>query len=209
MEHTSRSLLDQARQGSDQAWTLLVEIYQPLIAGWLRRHSVPAQDAADVAQEIMTIMIREIPNFEHSGRTGAFRNWLRSVTANRVRQFWRDGRVRPKATGDSDFQMMLAELEDPNSEMTQRWNEQHDVHVLQQITNSIASEFSEQSMQIFRRHVIQQVPAATVAEQFQLSVAGVYQVKSRVLRRLRDEAEGLLVTDDVEGGGSGNRSTKW
>lgn len=197
MEHTSRSLLDQARLGDDDAWTRMVSIYQPLIAGWLRRFSVPTQDAADVAQEIMAVMIREVPRFEHSGRTGAFRNWLRQVTANRVRQFWRDGKVRPRASGDSDFQMMLGELEDPNSEITRRWNEQHDMHVLQQITAAIESEFTEKTMQVFRRHVLKQVDAATVAKQFELSVAGVYQIKSRVLRRLRQEAEGLLDTDQA------------
>lgn len=192
MEPTNRSLLDLARSGNNQAWEQLVDIYQPLIAAWLRRHSVPVQDAADVAQEIMTIMIREIPRFEHSGRTGAFRSWLRNVTANRVRQFWRDGRVRPKAVGDSDFRMMLSELEDPHSEMTARWNAQHDLHVLQQITASITEEFTAKSMQIFRRHVLQQLPAGEVAAEFGISVAGVYQVKSRILRRLREEAEGLL-----------------
>jgi RNA polymerase sigma-70 factor, ECF subfamily len=192
MEHTSRSLLNLARGGNDQAWEQLVGIYQPLIAGWLRRHGVPVQDAADVAQEIMTIMIKEVPRFEHSGRTGAFRSWLRNVTANRVRQFWRDGRLRPRATGDSDFRMMLSELEDPASEMTARWNAQHDIHVLQQITASIEEEFTEKSMQVFRRHVIQQFPASEVAAEFEISIAGVYQVKSRVLRRLRQEAEGLL-----------------
>lgn len=192
MEHTSRSLLDLARGGNQTAWEQLVGIYQPLIANWLRRHSIPAQDAADVAQEIMAIMIKEIPKFEHSGRTGAFRRWLRNVTANRVRQFWRDGRIRPKATGDSDFRLMLNELEDPNSEMTKRWNEQHDIHVLQQITALIEEEFTDKSMQIFRRHVVSQAPANEVAEEFGITVAGVYQVKSRVMRRLRQEADGLL-----------------
>lgn len=196
MEQTSRSLLDLARAGDDAAWSELVAIYQPLIAGWLRRHSVPAQDAVDVAQEIMAIMVREIPRFEHSGRTGAFRHWLRNVTANRVRQFWRDGRIRPQATGDSDFRMMLGELEDPHSEMTRRWNTQHDIHVLQQITSKIEQEFSEKSMQIFRRHVVQQVSAGRVAEEFGVSAAAVYQVKSRIMRRLRQEAAGLLEAED-------------
>ncbi|TWU23420.1 RNA polymerase sigma factor [Novipirellula galeiformis] len=196
MEHTNRSLLELARGGNDAAWSQLVDIYQPLIASWLRRYSIPAQDAADVAQEIMTIMIKELPRFEHSGRTGAFRSWLRSVTANRVRQFWRDGRLRPIATGDDDFRMMLSELEDPNSEMTRRWNEQHDVHVLQHITLAIEGEFTEKSMQVFRRHVLQQRDASEVAKEAGISSAGVYQIKSRILRRLRQEAEGLLQTAD-------------
>src|SRR5690606_23888645 len=127
MEPTSRSLLSQARSGDNAAWEELIAIYQPLIAGWLRRHSVPAQDAADVAQEIMAIVIKEIARFEHSGRTGAFRSGPRNVTASRVRQFCRDGRVRPIATGNHDFSQMLSELEDPGSEMTRRWNAQHDL----------------------------------------------------------------------------------
>jgi len=197
MEPTSRSLLSQARCGDNEAWKELIAIYQPLIASWLRRHAVPAQDAADVAQEIMAIVIKEIARFEHSGRTGAFRSWLRNVTANRVRQFWRDGRVRPRATGNSDFSQMLSELEDPRSEMTRHWNAQHDLHVLQRITALVQEEFTEKSMQIFRRHVLQQVPADGVAAEFSISVAGVYQVKSRIMRRLRQEAQGLLEGGEI------------
>lgn len=197
MEPTSRSLLSSARSGDNEAWKELIAIYQPLIASWLRRHCVPAQDAADVAQEVMAIVIKEIDRFEHSGRTGAFRSWLRNVTANRVRQFWRDGRLRPQATGNSEFRLMLSELEDPRSEMTRHWNTQHDLYVLQRITALVQKEFTEKSMQIFRRHVLQQVPADGVAKEFSISVAGVYQVKSRVMRRLRQEAEGLLESEEA------------
>lgn len=52
-------------------------IYRPFIYGWLRRHSASHQDAEDLTQEVLTILVRELPGFSHSGRVGAFRRWLR------------------------------------------------------------------------------------------------------------------------------------
>jgi hypothetical protein len=45
MESTRLTLLTQASAGSQLAWTSLVELYPPLIYGWLRRHDVDHHDA--------------------------------------------------------------------------------------------------------------------------------------------------------------------
>src|SRR5947208_428214 len=82
--------------------------------GWLRRHSVPAADAEDLTQEVMAVVVRELPGFKHNQHAGAFRSWLRTITVNRLRLLWRSRQARPVATGGSDFLKMLDELEDPN-----------------------------------------------------------------------------------------------
>jgi DNA-directed RNA polymerase specialized sigma24 family protein len=51
----------------------------------LHQQGLPRSDADDLAQEVMLVIVREMPHFEHSGRKGAFRNWLRMITVHRRR----------------------------------------------------------------------------------------------------------------------------
>ncbi len=89
MQSTRVSLLSAASSGTEQAWNQLVELYRPLVFGWLLRHDVSHHDAEDLSQDVMAVVVRELPHFEHCGSTGAFRNWLRTITANRAKGFWR------------------------------------------------------------------------------------------------------------------------
>ena len=130
MDATHLSLLTQARSGSHAAWTRMVELYQPLIYGWLRRHGVSHHDAEELSQDSLLAVARELPRFSHSGNVGAFRLWVYRITANRARAFWRAGRVRATATGDSRFRDIVEQFEDPGSELSQAWEREHDRFLL-------------------------------------------------------------------------------
>src|SRR5947209_5370222 len=130
MEATSLSLLDRLREQPDEAsWQRLVDLYTPLIHGWLRRHAPPSCDRDDLVQEVMSVVVRRLPDFKHNGRLGAFRAWLRTITVNCLRDYWKARRHRPIATGESDFLAVLDQLEDPASQLSQLWDREHDEHV--------------------------------------------------------------------------------
>src|SRR5438552_13871982 len=113
MSETSASLLEQLRLRPDAAaWRRLVDLYTPLIRGWMRRHApLRPEDADDVVQEVLAVVVRKLRDFRREPRTGAFRRWLRSITVNCLRDFWRSQRARPLATGDSNFLQTLQQLE--------------------------------------------------------------------------------------------------
>jgi hypothetical protein len=99
---TSVSLLDRpAAAPTDDDWRRLLELYQPTLRAWMARAGVPAS-AADLAQEVLLVLFREVGAFERGG-PGAFRSWLRTVLAHRVRDYFRGQKYRPTAPGDSDF----------------------------------------------------------------------------------------------------------
>jgi RNA polymerase sigma-70 factor (ECF subfamily) len=192
MSETSLSLLDRLRfQPDKESWQRLVDVYTPLIHAWLRRHGVAASDADDLTQEVMTVVVREMPNFRHDQKPGAFRNWLRTIAANRLRTLWRSRRTRPIATGGSDFLKMLDELEDPDSEMSRLWDQQHDQHVARRLMELVKPQFEPATWQAFRRVVLDGVKAAVAAAELNISVNAVLLAKSRVLSRLRQEMQGL------------------
>ena len=192
MSDTSFRLLNRLRVQPDaESWRRLVELYTPLIHGWLRRHGVTMTDADDLTQEVMAVVVRELPGFEHNLQRGAFRNWLRTITVNRLRMLWRSRQSRPIATGDSDFLKMLDELEDPGSNLRRQWDQEHDQHVARRLMELVEPQFEPATWKAFRRVVIDGVKAATAAAELGMSVNAVLLAKSRVLSRLRQEMAGL------------------
>jgi RNA polymerase sigma-70 factor (ECF subfamily) len=192
MAETSFSLLNRLRLQPDaESWRRLVDLYTPLIHGWLRRHAVPSADADDLTQEVMAVVVRELPQFKHNQQRGAFRNWLRTITVHRLRVLWRARQTRPIATGDSDFLKMLDELEDPGSTLSRAWDLEHDQHVARRLMALVEPHFEPATWQAFRRVVMDGLKAAVVAAELRMSVNSVLLAKSRVLSRLRQEMEGL------------------
>ena len=155
MSATSATLLERLRDRADaEAWQRLVDLYTPLLTGWLRRYSLQTSDVDDLVQEVLTAVVRDIPRFEHNRRPGAFRHWLRTILANRLREFWRARRTRPTATGDSDFAAMLDQLADPDSGISHLWNEEHDRHLAGRLLGMIEAQFAPSTWQAFRRLVL-------------------------------------------------------
>jgi RNA polymerase sigma-70 factor (ECF subfamily) len=192
MSETSLSLLDRLRLQPDaESWQRLVDVYTPLIHAWLRRHGVSPADADDLTQEVMAVVVRELPGFQHNQRHGAFRSWLRTITANRLRASWRSRQRRPVATGGSDFLKMLDELEDPDSDSSRLWDQQHDQHVARRLMELVEPQFEPTTWRAFRRVVLDGVKAAVAAAELNISVNAVLLAKSRVLSRLRQEMQGL------------------
>jgi RNA polymerase sigma-70 factor (ECF subfamily) len=96
MSRTSLSLLERLQQQPDpETWKRLVSLYLPMIHGWLQRHGVAPADADDLAQEVLTVVVRELPRFEHNQRAGAFRAWLRTITVHRYMRSHEDGELFP------------------------------------------------------------------------------------------------------------------
>jgi RNA polymerase sigma-70 factor, ECF subfamily len=192
MFETSASLLDRLRRRPDDAsWKRLVDLYTPLLRAWLRRHLLPHEDVDDLVQEVMAVLVRELPTFQYDRTRGCFRGWLRAITVNRLRNFWRARQNRPLATGDSDLARKLAELEDPHSNLSQLWDREHDRHVTKRLFEGIAAEFETTSWQAFQRLAIDGAKPTAVAAELGISLNAVYLAKYRVLRRLRQEIAGL------------------
>jgi RNA polymerase sigma-70 factor (ECF subfamily) len=193
MLETSMSLLDRLRERPDEAaWQRLVDLYSPWVHGWLRRQGVAPADADDLVQDVLGVVVRELPQFQHAQRKGAFRCWLRTITVNRLRGFWRSQQTRPVATGDSDMERRLEELADPDSDLSRLWDQDHDQHVLRRLLELVEPEFAPATWQAFRRVALEGGRPAAVAADLGLSVNAVLLAKSRVLRRLRQEAQGLV-----------------
>ncbi|MCA9176199.1 MAG: sigma-70 family RNA polymerase sigma factor [Planctomycetales bacterium] len=193
MHETSLSLLNRLRRSPEsESWDRLMELYAPLLQTWLRKYDVQVSDADDLTQEVLLAVSKDLDQFEHAGQPGAFRGWLKAILVNRLRKFWRSRDRRPQARGDSDIDARLAQLDDPSSEMSLIWNREHDQFVLRQLLTLAQPHFTSDTWTAFCRVALDGAKPDVVAEELGISLNAVCLAKSRVLRRLRAESEGLV-----------------
>jgi RNA polymerase sigma-70 factor (ECF subfamily) len=193
MVETPISLLERLRLRPDAAsWQRLVDLYEPLIHTWLRRYALQHPDAEDLTQEVLGVLVQELPNFRHDLRRGAFRRWLRGITVNRLRAFWRARRRRALPGGAADVDYLLDQMEDPDSSLSRLWDHEHDLHVARRLLELIEPEFEPATWRAFHRLVLDGRSTAEVAAELGLSANAVRIAKSRVLSRFRREIDGLL-----------------
>ncbi|MBM79765.1 MAG: hypothetical protein CMJ78_04115 [Planctomycetaceae bacterium] len=101
-------------------------IYRPIVYRWLLRYNLQSSDADDLTQNVMSIVSGKISGFEHNGHVGAFRKWLRTITSNQAKAFFRSGRLQPKATGSTTFLEMAEQLGDDSSPVSAAFDREHD-----------------------------------------------------------------------------------
>ena len=92
----------------------------------------------------------------------------------------------------TDAHAIVVPSADPDSALNRRWDEEHDRYVVRFLLALVEEEFEPLTLQTFRRLALDSVSGAAAAEELGLSVSAVYVAKSRVLARIRQEAEGLI-----------------
>jgi RNA polymerase sigma-70 factor (ECF subfamily) len=185
---TSLSLLERLCEGDAEAWRRLVTLYEPLLRGWLRRTPLQAADRDDLVQQVLVVLVRKLPAFRHSGRPGAFRAWLRGITLNVLRDFYR----RPALALAADGTDVLARAVDPLDALARAWDAEYAGAILRGLLTLAEPEFSPATWQAFRRLALDGAPPRAVAAELGLTVNAVTIAKCRVLSWLRREARGLI-----------------
>lgn len=189
---TSASLLERLRTSPDEAaWRRLDDLYRPLVRQWLLRDPSLGVEVDDVVQEVMSVLVRELPAFQRR-RNGSFRRWLRTITAHRLGAFYRARKNRPRPLGCSLEDSPLMQLADAKSELGGQWDREHDRYVLNRLMELIGPQFEPTTLAAFRRVAFDGIVPADAAEELGLSLNAVLVAKSRVLSRLREEAKGLI-----------------
>jgi len=190
MSTTDQSLLRRLQSDPDNSsWREFETIYRPFIEGQLRRYRKSlSRFSDDVVQDVMIILLSEIRDFEWSS-PGDFRSWLRVVTLNRIRSL---ASRRCHESIPKSLHSWLENLEDPHSDASDFWNREHDAHVLNAVLGIVKKRVEPLSWRIFFSAFVQGKPAVEVAKAFDVDVVHVYDVKSRLLRYARQEAEGFV-----------------
>lgn len=186
MDSTSPSLLLRLRDRADQeAWSRFVQLYTPLLVHWGRRAGLADADLRDLVQEVFTLLLAKLPEFEYDERQ-TFRGWLRTVTLNKWRELSRKRRIDPV----SSHALLWSEL--PDDATVNFWEQEYNEVLVARAMHLMQRHFAPQTWRACLETVVQGRSAADVAAELGISEASVYQARSRVLRRLREDLGELL-----------------
>ncbi len=193
MINTSQSLLERLRDPANgQAWQRLLTVYEPWLRGWLSRTPLQAADCDDVLQAVFMVVNAKRQEFVHNGRPGAFRSWLRSILTCQVRLLLRDQGRRLDARSPQVLTDWLAQMADPNSDLSRLWDQEHDQQLVRRMLASIQPEFNATTWQVFQMLVFEELSVNEVAQRLGITANAIYVAKARVMSRLRDEVRGLV-----------------
>ena len=189
--NTSISLLQRAQEGDNQAWIRIMNLYSPLVTFWCNDRGIGAKDIEEITASVMSTLVQRLPKFDHNGREGAFRAWLRKVTQSEISNHFRV--LSKPAEGGTSAQRRFSEVTEPKPVKLS-----DELSVLyQQAWSLVKSEFSQRDSEIFHKVVELEVAPKEVAEQMELPPHVVYKVVSRVKHRLRVELEIVVGENDA------------
>jgi RNA polymerase sigma-70 factor (ECF subfamily) len=188
---TSPSLLVRLRDDGDrEAWSYFVEVYGPLVHGFLRGQGMQDADVLDVTQDVLLSVAASIHRFEHRGdRCGSFRSWLFTIVRARASDHWRRQQRHPQGSGDSLAQQLLSQLPSDKQDLEARWNHEYLQGLFHVAATRVKGDFQESTWQAFWRTTVDQEPLRTVAKDLGISLAGVSMAKRRVLQRIQQQIE--------------------
>jgi len=190
---TRVSLLNRLKDGGDhQAWTAFVRLYGPVIYGFARKRGLQDADAADLMQEVMRSVARNVEKMDYDPKRGTFRGWLYTVTRNKIYNFLSAQRNRTRAVGDSANHERLEALPDRSgSEAEADWDREYQQRMSARAMERVKDEFQANTWRAFVGTAVEGRPAGEVGPELGMTPGAVYVAKSRVLARLRDEVQRL------------------
>ena len=190
-DQTSPSLLGRVRGRQPAAWQTLSELYGPIVYGWLRASGLGEHDAADATQEVFLSVHSSIDHFRKEKAGDRFRDWLWTITRRRAIDFFRKRTRQPAGAGGSAAHLMLHEVPDqlfvefPSSVNVE-------LQLVRGALELVRNEFEQRSWQACMWTVVEGRNAATVAAELGMSLGAVYIARSRILKRIRQELDGLM-----------------
>lgn len=170
------NLVDRAQRGDEDALRALVEHAYTLVRRWTLVHTGDPDDADDLTQDVLVLMIRKLETFHGDARFGT---WLYSVTRNAAMDRFRKRKRRAELGSEPKayVQLVPEPSEDPS-----RAAERAELRAL---LSTYFEGLPERQREIFDLVELQGVPAAEAAERLGLEPVSVRASLFKARRTLR------------------------
>ena len=168
------------------AWEQFVALYTPLIFHWARKVGLGQADAENLVQDVVTTVFRRLPDFQYD-RSRSFRGWLRTVTLNTFRTTARKKSFNEK-TATASVLESLSSFEEAQS----TWDIDYARMLVSQTMEGMQSDFAPATWNALKLVFSDGTPVDQAAAQTGVSPWTIYSAKARLLKRLREQLDGLL-----------------
>lgn len=183
-EATPKSLLDRLHDRPDgEAWGRFAALYTPLLLTYMGRLGVPAAGREDAVQDVLVKLVRWLAENRYDPGQ-RFRGLLFRFAQTAAERLRGGPPTLPLPPGDGPA--------DPRGGAAEIEEAEYRTSVLNRALRLIQTDFDPATWQAFWKTAVDDRPAADVGAELGLSVAAVYQARSRVRKRLGAELRGLL-----------------
>lgn len=180
MTNTRTTLLLRVKDRNDvTAWSEFHELYPPLLYRYARGRGLSRDDAEEVRDQCIEIIVRKIASFEYDKQKGGFRNWLYRIANGKVIDLLR--RRREKVADGRDLQELVDPGLPPDEFWQQHWKNEHLRYCVEQVRERV----SANNYQAFCMLLYEECSVADVCGRLGMNANQVYKAKSRVLRLVR------------------------
>ena len=185
---TSLTLMQQLRDNprNAEAWETFLQTYGPRIDSWCRRWQLQEADVQDVTQNILLKLARQFGRFEYNPAQ-SFRNWLRTVTENALKDFVE---ARNKKTASTAAPELVTSME-AQADLLTRLSESFDLELLAEARRRVKESVEDLHWQVFVTMVDDGLSGAEAARQSGVSVANAFAIKSRLQKMVRNQIRSL------------------
>jgi RNA polymerase sigma factor (sigma-70 family) len=182
---TRHSLIQRLQDGGDDAaWEEFASIYRPIIVQIARRRHLQYDDAEDLAQQVLLLVLRNIGKWKADPTRARFRTWLQTVVRNATMNAL-TRRPRDQAYGGTTSLQQLHQRPDKADSLwfDLEWQRE----TLRWVSQQVRGEFESATWAAFWGTAVEQSSAQEVAERLGKSVGAVYIARSRVMQRIKQK----------------------
>ena len=180
---TRHSLIQRLQDGGDNAaWEEFASIYRPVIVRIALRKQMQFDDAEDLAQQVLLLVLKNINKWKSDPARARFRTWLQTVVRSATMNAW-SRRPKDQASGGTDSLQQRHQRPDKADSLSFDLEWQRET--LRWVAQQVRGEFESTTWTAFWDTAIEQLPAQEVAEKIGRSVGAVYIARSRVMQRIK------------------------
>jgi RNA polymerase sigma factor (sigma-70 family) len=192
---TRATLLQRIASHDQAAWAEFVLLYREAIIRFCLSRSVLLNDAEDIAQAVLTNLVRAMPGFTYEPSRGRFRDYLFQCIRSELSKT--SARARPNGT----VQPLFHDDSPVAPELATSWEREWVQHHFRLAMSAIRETFEPKSVEIFERSLAG-VSTKNLAAEFTATEEAVHKVRQRIRARLEE-----LIAEQVAAEESGVRNS--
>ena len=178
---TSMTMLNGVSQDERQAWERFVKVYKDPMCEFARSqtalHGMSETEAEDAVFTLFERFAWHKERFDPS--KGSLRNWLMM----RLKNILLDA-ARQRASEKARVDRAMADGTDGDSERQREWKEAQ-LAIMRRALKVVLDEADPRTREVFTRVALEDDDPAKVATDFGLTANAVYQIKNRIIAKVR------------------------